>query len=190
MACHRRERWTVTADGQHHCWSAVNVLLKNVKDSCLLDAAPEAYEGHCGTDVWPLDHRSPSEWEKTGVVWSANDSGVLEGWTFKADRVVVEDGDPYQPALWECTNLQSSVLRHADKRGRSAPGRRWVYGRDAEAHDEPGVGECSFEYQEWGQYNLKVSVVWRVFACVGPDADSDGVPETATRRPRRRRRRR
>ena len=161
-----------------------------MKDSCLLDAAPEAYEGHCGTDVWPLDHRSPSEWEKTGVVWSANDSGVLEGWTFKADRVVVEDGDPYQPALWECTNLQSSVLRHADKRGRSAPARRWVYGRDAEAHDEPGVGECSFEYQEWGQYNLKVSVVWRVFACVGPDADSDGVPETATRRPRRRRRRR
>ena len=55
-----------------------------------------------------------------------------------------------------------------------------MYGRDAVAHDEPGAGECSFEYQEWGQYNLKVSVVWRVYACAGPDADSDGAPETAS----------
>ena len=155
--------------------------LKNVKDSCLPEAAPKPYQGHCGTDIWPLNPRtSPSEWESTNVSWSAGADGLLEGWTFKADRIVVEDGDPYQPALWECTNLQPTIITHSDKRGKSAPGKRWVYGRTADAHDEPGVGECSFEYQEWGSYNLKVSVFWQVYACRGPDADSDGKPEPGT----------
>lgn len=150
--------------------------LKNVKTSCLPDAPPKTLGGWCGTDIWPSNERAPSQWAETGVVWSANSDGDLEGYTFKADRIVIEDGDPYEPSVWECTNVEPTY----NNRGKSAPGRRYVFTRNAPADDEPGAGECSFEYQEWGSYTLKVQVVWRVFRCAGPDADSDGVPETST----------
>ena len=109
-----------------------------MKSSCLPDAPPTPYEGHCGNDIWPTDHESPSQWADTGVVWSANDDGDLEGYTFEAYRVVIEDGDPYEQAIWECTNAEADY----NNRGKSAPGNRYVFTRNAPADDEPGVGNA------------------------------------------------
>ena len=102
--------------------------------------------------------------------------GNLEGYVFTGERIEIQDGDPYEPALWVCNNIQDNLRVRSDY-GREAPGRRYVYDRVAPADDEPGRGECSFEYQEWGGYDLRVSVVWNVRKCEGSDNEPEGAPD-------------
>ena len=175
--------WRITAEnvGLSRPTSSVIVglpltfYLKNVASSCLPDDYPAAYEGHCGDDIWPTDHRSKEVRTKTDVDWTPTGDGKLEAYVFTGERIEIQDGDPYEPALWVCRNIQD-IIRSRSDYGREAPGRRYVYDRVAPADDEPGRGECSFEYQEWGGYDLRVSVVWNVRKCAGPDVDPDKKP--------------
>ena len=87
--------WRITAEnvGLSRPTSSVIVglpltfYLKNVASSCLPDDYPAAYEGHCGDDIWPTDHRSKAVWTKTGVDWEARADGKLEAYVFTGERI-------------------------------------------------------------------------------------------------------
>ena len=99
--------------------------------SCLPDDAPAAYEGHCGDDIWPTDHRSTEVWTKTDVDWKTDAEGYPTANVFTGERIEILDGDPHEPALWVCRNTQGAYGSYRDTKdyGKEAPGRRYVFDR-------------------------------------------------------------
>ena len=152
--------------------------LQNIEEWCKPEGVPKAHKDHCGTDFWPTNHLSPRQWKKTGVVWqaAAGYDGMLEANVFEADRVVLDLRDEWGQ-ITECVNNPPAGEAGY---GLQAPGRRYLWDRVAPAPDEPGAGECTGMYYKRGYYVLHVSVGWKQWACRGPDADADGVPEVAT----------
>ena len=141
------------------------------EDWCLAHRTPKAHPQWCGDDIWPTDHRSPRQWQQTGVEWrpSTAAAGHLVADVFEGHNIVLDLQDEFGQKT-VCVNEPPDGEAGY---GRRAPGRRYLSDRKAPAADELGEHECGAMYYKRGYYVLKITVGWKQWACRGPDPDPD-----------------